>query len=358
MSKFLVLAALSLALGFYAGATHLPATLADTSDIHPEGEAGITRFGPFDAETFGAASAIAVGTEGELKLAATGGLYARNGHVELAPVHPVQAFDTLFIGIDEKCDAGCDVTVQVRVTEASGKVSRWAPVERESELVLDRPATDFQVRVVLSSASGRETPRVRTVVVQVARRAEEAVDDTPGISAPVAKPEIVTRELWGARPPKSPYSTHEPVQVTIHHSSQPTQANFLGAASIRGIQSFHQGPERGWSDIGYHFLVAPDGKIYEGRPTTAIGAHSPPNTGKVGICTIGDFEHGEKPTEAQRASIVNLAAYLCGHYAIAITKIKGHRDFQGTDCPGQALYDLLPEIRKDVAAKVAAAAGN
>ena len=364
VSKSVFLAALSLALGFYVGAHQLPATLAETSAINPEGNAGVTRFGPFDAAMFSEENAIDVGTEGELKLANQGGVYARTGHVELAPTHPDHAFDTVFIGIDEKSDAGANVGVQIRLIEAGGTTSRWQTVERESELVLARPAVAFQVRVVMNSFSGRETPRVRSVVVQVAKREQEPVDTiipvpgTPGgqvagVAANVAKPEIITRELWGARPPKSPYSPQTPEQLTVHHSSEPTQANFLGAASIRGIQAFHQGPERGWSDIGYHFLVAPDGKIYEGRPAEVVGAHSPPNTGKVGICTIGNFENAEQVTPAQRASLVSLLAYLAGKYKIAPSKIHGHRDFQGTDCPGQQLYDQLPAIRTEVGNKLA-----
>lgn len=356
MSRLLVLAALSLSLGFLAGARLLPASLQDASDIHPEGDHGITRFGPFDAETFQSESAVAVGSEGELKLASAGGLFAHTGHAELANTTPPVPFDSLFIGIDEKCDPGCEVSVQVRVTGADGRTSRWTSVQRESELLLDRPATAFQVRVILSSYTGRETPRVRAVVVQAVHRAEEPVDENEGVLAPVPSPQIVTRALWGARPPRDPYTDHTPEQITVHHSSQPTQANFQGASSIRGIQAFHQGPERGWSDIGYHFLVAPDGKIYEGRPATVVGAHSPANTGKIGCCLIGDFQHNETLTAAQRASLVNLLAYLAGKYKIATSKIKGHRDFQGTDCPGQHVYDQLPQIRKDVGEVVAAAA--
>lgn len=355
MSRLLVLAVLSLTLGFIAGARILPAALQDVSEIHPEGEHGIIKFGPFDSETFQSESQVAVGTEGELKLAASGGLYAKVGHVQLAAT-PDEPFDALFIGIDNTCDPGSDVTVQVRVTEEDGRVSRWTSVGRESQLMLDRPATGFQVRVVLASYTGRETPRVRSVVVQAVRRAEEPVDETEGVEAAVDVPQIVTRALWGARPPKGAFAEHTPVQLTVHHSSQPTQANFQGAASIRGIQAFHQGPERGWTDIGYHYLVAPDGRIYEGRPNSAVGAHSPNNTGKLGICNIGDFQNKETITPAQRAALVNLLAYLAGKYKIATSKIKGHRDFQGTDCPGQHLYDQLPQIRKDVGAIVAAAA--
>jgi hypothetical protein len=87
-----------------------------------------------------------------------------------------------------------------------------------------------------------------------------------------------------------------------------------------------------------------------------VGAHSPPNTGKVGVCVIGDFENHEKPTAAQRETLVKVLAYLAGRFKIPASRIHGHREFQTTDCPGQQLFDDLPNIRKDVAALVHEAA--
>jgi N-acetylmuramoyl-L-alanine amidase len=43
---------------------------------------------------------------------------------------------------------------------------------------------------------------------------------------------------------------------------------------VRAIQYFHQ-HDRGWVDIGYHFLVGENGKVYEGRGWDRQGAHSP-----------------------------------------------------------------------------------
>ena len=357
--KGFALGAAALCLGFAVGVQVLPAALSTPSEIHPEGEHGILRMGPFDAQTFDSAIAVQVGSEGELKLAADhqasgSGNFARTGSVELAKVSPGTPFDSLFIGLDETSDAGSDVRVQVRVFEPSGAVSAWRTVERESELSLERPASDVQVRLVLNSYSGRVTPRVRSVVIQAVMRVPEADSGEQGVAANLPAPEIISRQLWGARPPKGSYVEHTPDQLTVHHSSQPTQANFIGAASIRGIQAFHQGPERGWIDIGYHFVVAPDGKIYEGRPSNVVGAHSPNNTGKIGICNIGDFQNNEQPTPAQRASLVKLLSYLAGKYKIPASRIFPHRNFQQTDCPGQAMVDLLPGIKTEVAANVAA----
>jgi hypothetical protein len=63
---------------------------------------------------------------------------------------------------------------------------------------------------------------------------------------------------------------------------------------VRGIQGFHQNG-RGWIDIGYHFLIGPEGIIYQGRPENVRGAHATPNTNKVGICLIGDYQGGHLP---------------------------------------------------------------
>ena len=49
--------------------------------------------------------------------------------------------------------------------------------------------------------------------------------------------------------------------------------------------------ERGWTDIGYHFVIDPAGTIYEGRDIRVRGAHvEGANTGKVGLLLLGDFQ--------------------------------------------------------------------
>ncbi|HEV8557450.1 MAG TPA: N-acetylmuramoyl-L-alanine amidase, partial [Actinophytocola sp.] len=51
-------------------------------------------------------------------------------------------------------------------------------------------------------------------------------------------------------------------------------------------------------------------------------------------------------------SLVNLVAYIADQYAIPVSNIKGHRDFNSTLCPGDVLYARLPELRSAVAAKL------
>ena len=91
----------------------------------------------------------------------------------------------------------------------------------------------------------------------------------------------------------------------------------------------------GWTGIGYHFVITPDGKIYEGRPIVAVGSNvEKQNTHIIGICFIGNFDiNNQKPTKEQIKSGQDLIKYL--NSTIKQFKIKGHRELMATACPGK-----------------------
>ena len=90
----------------------------------------------------------------------------------------------------------------------------------------------------------------------------------------------------------------------------------------------------GWAGIGYHFVITPDGKVYTGRPITAVGSNvEMQNTHIIGICFIGNFDINKNiPTDAQIQSGKALINYL---FAIKKFAVKGHRDLMATACPGK-----------------------
>jgi len=104
---------------------------------------------------------------------------------------------------------------------------------------------------------------------------------------------IVSRKEWKARKPldfqilpvtPTPY-------VVIHHGGLRSYCCDKEACSaiVRSYQNFHM-DDRGWSDIGYNFVIGEDGNVYEGRGWNYVGAHAPGyNTQSIGICIIGDF---------------------------------------------------------------------
>lgn len=145
---------------------------------------------------------------------------------------------------------------------------------------------------------------------------------------------VVSRAEWGAAPARSRTSLRAArVRLLVLHH---TTGSYAGPETVRAIQKFHQGPQRKWSDIGYNFLVGPDGTIFEGRGWSTVGAHARGrNSESVGVAFIGDGSR-EVPLAAQR-SIVWLAEEADRRFG-RLERV-GHRDVGATACPGQALYD-------------------
>lgn len=164
---------------------------------------------------------------------------------------------------------------------------------------------------------------------------------------------IISREEWKALPSTMAYKKHYPSKVTIHHEgaanpSQKVQGSFKGAETIRNIQRYHQ-KTQGWSDIGYHALIAPNGDIYQGRPFDVVGAHTKSNnTNNIGICIIGNFEV-EQPTKEQISALKSLLKYLSIKFPqLDFPKcLYGHKDFMSTDCPGKNLYPTIFEMKTE-----------
>lgn len=182
----------------------------------------------------------------------------------------------------------------------------------------------------------------------------------------VEAPTLVTRSKWDAKPyngRSSGMSSYE--YIVIHYSAGDLAADLdAGKRRVREIQVYHQTK---WSDIGYHFLIDSVGNVYQGRPfiddkplasvpKLALGAHvKKQNSGKIGICLLGCFHPAyderpcfdEIPTTMMDAT-VGLASFLCQAYKMDSERIRGHRDFLSTSCPGDILYAQLPSIRNRV----------
>ncbi|HNX74723.1 MAG TPA: peptidoglycan recognition family protein [Candidatus Rifleibacterium sp.] len=163
-----------------------------------------------------------------------------------------------------------------------------------------------------------------------------------------AKPAVIARSAWGARPAKSAYTPHVVQRLIVHHSYLPNQASYKGAATIRGIQNYHMDdPKTSWADIGYHFLIGPDGVIYQGRPEGVVGAHCSPNTNSVGVCVIGNYDpNADQLNPAIEESLLNLLSWLASTYKVnPETSLFGHCDFATKSCPGAVIYQKLPQYK-------------
>ena len=125
-------------------------------------------------------------------------------------------------------------------------------------------------------------------------------------------------------------------RTVLHHSSSPAGA-YKGLATVKGFSDYHR-KSRGWRAIGYHWVVGPDGRIFAGRKMQEVGAHAGPkgNPGSVGVCLVGDFQHGDMPTPAQKAAFAALhEALRAQFYGGSVDHLRFHRDYMATDCPGK-----------------------
>ncbi len=158
-------------------------------------------------------------------------------------------------------------------------------------------------------------------------------------------------------PDPTPEFVPDPTHVIIHHTAG-TNVSSDWAAVVRSIWDFHVNTN-GWDDVGYNWLVDPNGVLYEGRGDGRLGAHFCAQNGKTtGICVMGDFTS----IQPQAAALNTLAEFLAWETCdenidplgtslhsgsgLTLMNISGHRDGCSTSCPGDLFYPLLPNVRQ------------
>ena len=107
--------------------------------------------------------------------------------------------------------------------------------------------------------------------------------------------------------------------------------------SVADIRAWHKA--KGWSDIGYHWVVLLDGTVQMGRMEAMPGAHvANHNANSIGVVYVGGIDKGTfKPkdtrTAAQKKALLSILKELKTRYPTAM--ILGHRDFKGVAkaCP-------------------------
>ena len=178
------------------------------------------------------------------------------------------------------------------------------------------------------------------------------------------KPMIYSRAQWGADESKrdgSP-SYFEVHGGFVHHTVNANDYKRKDVpAIIRSIYAYHT-QSRGWSDIGYNFLVDRFGRIWEGRyggvDRAVVGAHTLNyNSYSFAMSAIGNFELVQPSAKIIQAYAALMAWKLSLHGVSAASTVQrigtkdfqainGHRDAASTACPGKYLYAQIPEIRR------------
>lgn len=197
------------------------------------------------------------------------------------------------------------------------------------------------------------------------------ISAVPRAAAAAPEPAIVSPRDWGSRPgDMSATRRQTPAWITIHHAGEKWTAKSDAVKFLCDLQSWGQSPpdpprKAVWPDLPYHYLIAPDGRIFGGRPVEYAGET---NTrfdvaGNIGVELMGDFEV-QRPSPAQLRSLVRLVAWLSRRYGIGLDHVRGHmealepaakddpvcradpsRSECVTDCPGRDVDRYLKDGR-------------
>jgi hypothetical protein len=309
---------------------------------------------------------------------------------------------------------GAELHGAVRFRDEAGRWGPWIRLLEDgaemrgqwaSGLVTGDGAVAYQVRGLPDHAIAP-----RAVAINVTDGPPVQVADRAG-GAAAAVAGCLSRAEWGADeslrfdaagneiwPPE-----HYPAQVTTVHHTATANDDPDPEGRVRAIYRYHA-VDRGWGDIGYHYLIDESGRVYEGRWSGTASslcsgggdgsdfAHDEAdglvtaghtggyNSGNAGIALLGEFTYhrrfGAEPkpaaVEALEDVLTDLAIrhgmdplgtvdYLnpvSGDTKDGIDTIAGHRDYSATECPGERLYEKLPQIRDHVAAQMGTGGGG
>jgi len=119
------------------------------------------------------------------------------------------------------------------------------------------------------------------------------------------------------------------IDEVIVHCSATKPSMDIG---VKEINEWHL--NRGWSGIGYHFVIRRNGKIEPGRPTNLVGAHCKGrNKHSIGVCLVGGInERGEAEFNYTSKQIVTLTYFLVSEKILG-RKISGHNQYSSKACP-------------------------
>jgi hypothetical protein len=318
------------------------------------------------------------------------------------------AFAPTHIGFSWRGDHGTGVLY--RTISASGERSRWKRAREShdaegisegdapevasdshfsSVLSVDRPAA-IEWRPVV--ARGKTMGTVTLDYLNTVDGPDRLVEIPATAEARASAPDVVTRAQWGANESLKHTSgscrrQFYPVQQLFVHHTAGSNFDTHPKATMRAIYWYHV-VRQGWCDIGYNFVISPDGSIFEGRwarsyrpwelhdsessrGSAVAGAHvANYNSGSVGVSLMGNYSN-VRPSPAMYRTLVEFLAWEADRHDLpprrahryrnpetGLTRrlpfIAGHRDAGQTACPGNSVYRSLSDIRRDAATVIGA----
>ena len=189
---------------------------------------------------------------------------------------------------------------------------------------------------------------------------------------PCPQPSFKGRDQWcqnGNCPVDITPVITEVSHLIVHHTAGSNTSSDWSAV-VYSIWNYHVNTN-GWDDIGYNWLIDPNGVIYEGRADNIQGAHFCGKNGNtMGICILGTYTDVD-PKPQSMETLKRLFAWKSCQDNLDPTGISyhppsdeelfvvsGHQDGCATACPGDMLYALLPNLRDSISYEIENSCGN
>lgn len=130
-------------------------------------------------------------------------------------------------------------------------------------------------------------------------------------------------------------------RITVHHEGITFYGSTDLSAIARKLENIRMGhirrkPEP-FGDIGYHYIIDPAGRIWEGRNIAYQGAHvERQNENNLGIMVMGNFEE-QRPTAQQLSTLDAFVKDRMRAYNVPVSRVYTHLELGKTECPGRNL---------------------
>jgi hypothetical protein len=193
------------------------------------------------------------------------------------------------------------------------------------------------------------------VISRTPTRPGVASSYTPPQPAPAPQPapqvgDIQARSTW-TRAGVARVNDINPMRgvsrITIHHDGMNVFTSTQGSAAAARLEQIRLAHVRGrgWADIGYHYIIDPAGRVWEGRSVQYQGAHVENNNeNNLGIMCMGNFDQ-QTPSTAQLATLDGFLAAQMRLYRVPIARVYTHQELKATACPGRALQKYMVRSR-------------
>jgi hypothetical protein len=166
---------------------------------------------------------------------------------------------------------------------------------------------------------------------------------------------VIPRREWTSAPPN--LALINPMnginRITVHHDGM-DPVTLRGRSDVTArlelIRRAHVSPHptqdnKPWADIGYHYIIDPQGRIWEGRPIQYQGAHvRNSNEHNLGVMVLGNFDE-QRPTPEALTSLDGFVADRMRAYRVPVSRVYTHQEINPTACPGRNLQSYMLATR-------------